>query len=47
MDGRQADRRQIFDVGLAGPIAGLILAVPIIVVWGEYAGFDRTRVWSF
>ena len=30
MDGRQADRRQIFDVGLAGPIAGLVLAIPIM-----------------
>lgn len=33
MDGRQADRKQIFDIGLAGPLAGLVLAVPI-VIWG-------------
>lgn len=29
MDGSSADRRQIFDIGLAGPIAGLIVAVPV------------------
>jgi len=30
MDGSRADRRQIFDIGLAGPLAGLIVAVPVI-----------------
>jgi membrane-associated protease RseP (regulator of RpoE activity) len=30
MDGRQANRRQIFDIGIAGPLAGLVLAVPIL-----------------
>src|SRR6185436_18996733 len=30
MDGSKADRRQIFDIGLAGPLAGLVVAVPII-----------------
>jgi membrane-associated protease RseP (regulator of RpoE activity) len=30
MDGSSANRRQIFDIGLAGPIAGLIVAVPVI-----------------
>jgi membrane-associated protease RseP (regulator of RpoE activity) len=29
MEGSQADRRQLFDIGLAGPLAGLLLAVPI------------------
>lgn len=29
MQGSQADRKQLFDIGLAGPIAGLLLAVPI------------------
>lgn len=35
MDGARADRRQIFDIGLAGPLAGLVVAVPIaaIGVW--------------
>lgn len=32
MDGSQADRRQIFDIGLAGPLAGLVVAVPIAVI---------------
>ncbi len=30
MDGRSADRKQIFDIGLAGPLAGLVIAVPAI-----------------
>ena len=33
MRGQQANRREIFDIGIAGPIAGLVLAVPIIW-WG-------------
>lgn len=32
MDGRQADRKQIFDIGLAGPLAGLVVAIPILWV---------------
>lgn len=32
MDGRRADRVQIFDIGIAGPIAGLIIAVPVMWV---------------
>lgn len=30
MDGKQADRRQIFDIGIAGPLAGLVVALPIL-----------------
>jgi hypothetical protein len=30
MEGTKANRRQIFDIGLAGPLAGLIVAIPII-----------------
>jgi Zn-dependent protease len=30
MDGSQANRKQIFDIGLAGPLAGLAVAIPII-----------------
>jgi hypothetical protein len=29
MDGSRADRRQIFDIGIAGPLAGLVVAVPV------------------
>jgi Zn-dependent protease len=35
MRGHEADRRQIFDIGLAGPLAGLVLAFPI-AVWGTW-----------
>lgn len=30
MDGMKADRRQIFDIGIAGPLAGLVIAVPVL-----------------
>src|SRR5262249_20154323 len=39
MDGSRADRRQIFDIGLAGPIAGLLVAIPII-----WIGVQRLNV---
>lgn len=42
MDGSRADRRQIFDIGLAGPIAGLIVAMPI--VWIGVSQLDFTHV---
>jgi membrane-associated protease RseP (regulator of RpoE activity) len=29
MDGARANRRQMFDLGISGPLAGLVLAVPI------------------
>lgn len=32
MDGRRANRRETFDIGLAGPLAGLVVAVPILLV---------------
>ena len=30
MDGTQANRKQIFDIGIAGPLAGLVVAIPIM-----------------
>ncbi len=30
MDGSRANRKEIFDIGLAGPLAGLVVAVPIL-----------------
>ena len=38
MKGQQANRREIFDIGIAGPIAGLVLAIPI--VWSGVAQLD-------
>ena len=32
MAGHKADRRQIFDIGLAGPIAGLVVAIPVLFI---------------
>jgi Zn-dependent protease len=32
MDAYQADRRQIFDIGLAGPLAGLVVAIPVMAL---------------
>ncbi len=29
IDGRRADHRQLFDVGLAGPLAGLVVTLPL------------------
>jgi Zn-dependent protease len=31
MDGKRADRKQLFDIGIAGPLAGLILIVPLVI----------------
>jgi hypothetical protein len=30
MDGTRADRKQIFDIGIAGPLAGLVVAFPVL-----------------
>ncbi len=32
MQSGQADRKQIFDIGLAGPLAGLVVAIPILIL---------------
>ncbi len=32
MDGLRASRRQLFDIALAGPIAGLVVALPVMAV---------------
>lgn len=36
MDGLKANRREIFDIGIAGPLAGLAVAIPIM-----WLGVDR------
>ena len=40
MDGLRANRREMFDIGLAGPIAGLLVAVPIM--WIGVTKLDLT-----
>lgn len=30
MDGLRANRRQMFDIGIAGPLAGLVVAIPVV-----------------
>jgi len=42
MDGMRADRRQIFDIGIAGPLAGLVVAVPVF--WKGIVDLDLTNV---
>ncbi len=32
MHGMQADRKQIYDIGLAGPLAGLVVAIPVMIM---------------
>jgi membrane-associated protease RseP (regulator of RpoE activity) len=36
MDGRSADRKEIFDIGIAGPLAGLVVAIPV-AMFGLYS----------
>ncbi|GIW98081.1 MAG: site-2 protease family protein [Pirellulaceae bacterium] len=43
MQSGTADRRQIFDIGLAGPLAGLVVALPIIA-WGIIDGNQLPHV---
>ena len=32
MAGHKANRRQLFDIGIAGPLAGLVIAIPVLIV---------------
>jgi Zn-dependent protease len=32
MDGMRANRKEMFDIGLAGPLAGLVVAIPVMLV---------------
>lgn len=41
MEGLKANRREIFDIGLAGPIAGLVVAIPIL--WVGVGQLDLTK----
>lgn len=41
MEGMRADRKEMFDIGLAGPLAGLVVAVPIM--WIGILKLDLTQ----
>jgi len=41
MKGKQANRKEIFDIGIAGPLAGLVLAIPI--AWYGVASLDLSN----
>lgn len=41
MDGLRANRRQLFDIGLAGPLAGLVVAIPVL--WIGIQQLDLTE----
>ena len=44
MDGMRANRKQIFDIGIAGPLAGLVVAAPILYIGVRAArSFGRAR----
>lgn len=43
MDGLKADRKQIFDIGLAGPLAGLVFAIPIAALGLMFGQPPETR----
>lgn len=39
MAGSEADRKQMFDIGISGPLAGLVLAVPMTVIGVLQGGY--------
>src|SRR4051794_13445640 len=40
MDGMRANRKQIFDIGIAGPLAGLAVAAPILYIGVRILNLD-------
>ncbi len=42
MDGMKANRREIFDIGIAGPLAGLVVAFPVF--WWGIVDLDLTNM---
>ena len=43
MDGLRANRKEMFDIGIAGPLAGLVVAVPILWVGIDRLDFTEPR----
>jgi len=44
MDGSKANRKELFDIGLAGPLAGLVLTIPLIVIGIQTATYGPIHV---
>lgn len=42
MDGLKANRKQLFDIGLAGPLAGLVVAIPVLYVGIQQLDLTKT-----
>jgi len=47
MEGSRANRKEIFDIGLAGPIAGLFVAVPMFILGLRHLDFAQDQFGSF
>ena len=47
MAGYRADRKQTFDIGIAGPLAGLVIAVPILLFGVKTLDLSQTGYGSF
>jgi membrane-associated protease RseP (regulator of RpoE activity) len=43
MEGFKANRRQMFDIGIAGPIAGLVVAVPVLWIGIQRLDLEGAR----
>ena len=43
MQGKEADRRQIFDIGIAGPLAGLVVAIPLACIGIQQLDFSVAK----
>jgi membrane-associated protease RseP (regulator of RpoE activity) len=44
MDGMKANRKQIFDIGIAGPLAGLVVAAPILILGVKQLDLSRAAM---
>jgi Zn-dependent protease len=47
MDGKKANRQQLFDIGIAGPLAGLIVTVPILVAGVRMMDLTEPRAGTY
>lgn len=47
MDGMKANRKEMFDIGLAGPLAGLVVAIPILWIGVQQLDTDLPQFGVF